>query len=136
MSESKSGTDRNERLRSWLAISIGVGLLALACCAGISTRSFIRTAVRADGVVTQLPHGGSHPYIEFVADSGQHFSYPQGGLIFGYRVGQKVRVLYSAEHPDREACVDAFGALWASSLFLSGIGALFVVTGLSRLLVR
>lgn len=100
----------------------------------MSRRSFLQKALSAPGVVSSLNAGGSHPEIEFTTASGEKISYAQGGLIFGYRPGQNVRVLYHPEDPRLSACVDAFGALWFAPLILLGLGlAVLVVGGLSIL---
>jgi hypothetical protein len=126
-------------LKNWQALLlaiVGVGFLIAAVCAGISTRDFIRTSARADGVVTRLNHGGSHPEIEFVTAAGQKISYAQGGLIAGYYSGQKVRVLYRTNSPQLSPCVDTWGALWTWSIFSSVFGVVFTVSGLAKLLGR
>lgn len=78
--------------------------------------------------------GGSHPQIDFTSVSGERISYPQGGFIFGYQVGEPVRVLYEAGRPAASAIVDDAGALWGNSAFLCGFGALFGIVGFRGLL--
>src|SRR5262249_35098816 len=95
-----------------------------------------RTAIRAEGVVVRLNAGGSHPQIDFTAASGAKISYPQGGLIFGYRPGQKVRVLYNPNNPGKTACIDTTGALWAVPILLAGIGLFLALTGFVNLLTQ
>jgi hypothetical protein len=101
---------------------VGVGLLIASVVTGIALRGFISRAVSAPGVVSRLNAGGSHPEIEFTTASGEMISYPQGGLIFGYRPGQKVRVLYAEDNPKGTAHVNSFGALWFTPLTLFGLG--------------
>ena len=113
-----------------LFIVVGGGLLIAAITTGLTRRAFVREAESAEGVVVQLNAGGSHPQIEFAAKSGQQISYPQGGLIFGYRIGDRVRVLYRPEDPRGTACVDTLGAVWSAQLFLGGLGLLCVIGGL------
>lgn len=117
-------------VRRLFCFIIGGGMLAAAIPVAISTYSFVRRAERAPGVVVATPFGGAHPEIEFLTRSGQRISYPQGGLIFGYKPGDKVRVLYDASSPASDRCVDAFGAIWAASLFLAGIGLSMLIVGL------
>lgn len=112
---------------------IGAGLLVAAVVTGLALRGFIAQAVSAPGEVIRLNAGGSHPEIEFTAASGEKISYPQGGLIFGYRPGQKVRVLYGPENPRGTARVDAFGALWFAPLMLLGLGVALVIAGIAML---
>jgi len=107
---------------------IGVGLLVGAGFAGLERHRFVEAAERAQAVVPRLNAGGSHPQIEFTTASGQKVSYALGGLIFGYRPGDRVEVLYLPAEP-RKACIDAFGAKWFWPLMLAGLGVFF--TGLA-----
>jgi len=109
----------------------GAGLLVAAVGMGLSARGFNARAASAPGVVIRLNAGGSHPEIEFTAASGETISFPQGGLIFGYRPGQKVRVLYGPEDPRGTACIDAFGALWFAPLVLVTLGIGMIIAGIA-----
>jgi Protein of unknown function (DUF3592) len=108
---------------------VGLLLLCLAAWSASATRSFIRTATSAEGQVVALNAGGSHPQIRFTTPAGQVISYPQGGLIFGYRSGDVVRVLFDAGDPAGTATIDSAGALWFRALLFCGLGALFGITG-------
>jgi len=112
-------------------LMVGAGLLVAAVVNGVAIRGFISRA--ASGVVSHLNAGGSHPEIEFTTASGEKISYPQGGLIFGYRPGQPVRVLYGQENPRGTARVDAFGALWFTPLMLLGLGLALIIGGVASL---
>ena len=112
---------------------VGGGMLVAAVVTGIATNGFVGRAASAPGEVSRLNAGGSHPEIVFTAASGEKISYPQGGLIFGYRPGQKVRVLYSQEDPKGPARVDAFGALWFVPLMLFGLGLALIIGGAALL---
>lgn len=117
------------RMRRLLFGFIGVAVVAFACGWLWSVHSFTSRAVRASGVVTKLIAGGSHPEVAFVTATGEQVSSVQGGLIAGYREGERVDVLYLAEEP-RNAQLDSFGALWGfPSLFLL-LGVVFVGAGL------
>jgi hypothetical protein len=124
------GARRANVLVGALFILIGIGLLVAAIRSGATRREFVREADSADGVVVGLNAGGSHPQIEFTTSSGQKISYPQGGFIFGYRPGDRVRVLYRPGDPAKTACVDAPGALWFTPLFLGSLGILCVMGGI------
>ena len=78
---------------------------------------FGRSAARAAGEVVRLNAGGSHPEVRFETAAGQRVSYPQGGLVFGYAVGDRVAVLYDPARP-RRAVVDTPGARFG----FAGIG--------------
>jgi hypothetical protein len=114
-------------------LMVGSGLLVAAVVTGLAIRGFVGRATPASGVVSRLNAGGSHPEIEFTTASGETISYPQGGLIFGYRPGQKVRVLYGQENPRGTARVDAFGALWFAPLMLLGLGIALLIGGVAFL---
>jgi hypothetical protein len=110
--------------------AIGVILLVVGSLIALSRRSFLDRAMQADGVVVRLNAGGSHPQVTFTAANGQTVSYPQGGLIWGYKEGDRVRVLYGADDPERTACIDAFGALWFVPVMLGFLGLAQVAAGL------
>ncbi len=119
-------------VRKWLFIVLGIGLLVSAIPVALSTRAFVRKAERAPGVVVSLNAGGSHPEIEFLAKSGQKIRYPQGGLIFGYKPGDKVLVLYDESDPAKTARVNAIGSIWAATLFLFILGLGLFLGGLTQ----
>lgn len=120
------------RCKSALFLALGLLLLTAALYFGYDTHTFIAEARRAEGQVVALNAGGSHPQIAFTDTHGQRHDYPQGGLIFGYEVGDAVLVLYRSEAPTASARLDAFGALWAESLLLGLLGLAFTAAGLSR----
>lgn len=112
-------------------VFMGIGLLLLAFCihTAMATRSFIRTATRAEGTVTRLIAGGSHPEIEFSTAENQKISYSQGGLIFGFRPGDRVNVMFDAANPLGTATIDTVGALWFTTLISSALGAMCFIAG-------
>lgn len=112
---------------------MGIGLLLLALCVhtAMATRSFIRTATRAEGTVTRLIAGGSHPEIEFSTGEHKKILYSQGGLIFGFRPGDRVKVLFDAANPSGTATIDAVGALWFTTLVSSALGTMSLIAGAS-----
>lgn len=78
-------------LQGLLFVLIGIGLLVIAGNLTLERREFIASAQTADGIVSDLNAGGSHPEIAFTTGSGEKISYPQGGFIFGYQKDQPVR---------------------------------------------
>jgi hypothetical protein len=108
---------------------VGIGLLVATVVVCAKVWRFVRQAKAAEGIVVRLIAGGSHPEIEFTTAAGEKIVYTQGGLIFGYRVDERPRVLYRPDDPAGSASVDAFGALWFVPLLLGLIGAFFVVGG-------
>ncbi len=117
-----------------LFASLGAVLLALAVVRGIATRRFTSGAAAADGTVLRLLAGGSHPEIGFVTQNNQEVKYAQGGFIFGYKVGDQVRVLYAPADPGKTVCVDRFGALWFTPVLLGVLSILFIAGGLGKIL--
>lgn len=109
----------------------GLVLLALATALGLSVRGFAHAASSADGVVVRLNAGGSHPQIDFVTAIGEKVSYPQGGFIFGARVGDKVRVLYMPDAPRSTARIDTIGTLWFVPLLVFALGIVMLICGAS-----
>jgi hypothetical protein len=114
-------------MRKTIFALAGIGLLALAIWSTVMTANFRFHAKATEGTVMRLNAGGSHPQIEFTTGEGQKVSYPQGGLIFGYHPGDRVRVLYLAAEPDKAACLDVFGALWFAPMLLAFLGAAFIL---------
>jgi hypothetical protein len=123
-------------LQGVILLIVGAGLVAASIVTGMGKRDFVSGSAAAPGVVVRLNAGGSHPQIEFTTPSGQKISYPQGGLIFGYREGDQVRVLYRPSDPAGTACVDAFGALWFVPMLLAIIGLLCFVGGVLSIVGR
>jgi Protein of unknown function (DUF3592) len=107
----------------------GLALLALALRSARDAYTFVQTVSRAEGLVTGLNAGGSHPQVNFTAPANGEISIPQGGFIGGYRRGDKVQVLFDPGNPAGTATIDAFGAVWFWPLLLGGIGAVFLVGG-------
>jgi hypothetical protein len=119
---------------AWIVfVLVGLGLVIGAGAVALSRRTFLQQALAAGGVVERLNAGGSHPEIGFTTASGVSVSYAQGGLIFGYQPGEKVRVLYLSDDPARTACLDVFGALWFVPLLLGALGLAGVAAGIRML---
>lgn len=104
-----------------------VFFLVAAVFSSLNTVDFLRTSILVPGEVVALNAGGSHPEIEFSTKDGQKISYPQGGLIFGMRVGDHVNVRYLADSPGITARLDKFGAIWSWSIGFGCMGAIALV---------
>jgi hypothetical protein len=117
-------------------LAIGSILLLISVATALSTRDFLKKAVVADGQVTALVAGPSHPDIQFTAATGEKITYAQGGWIGGYREGQRVRVLYLPEDPQGSASLDDPGALWFASGGTGLLGVAQLLGGLFALLRR
>ncbi len=121
-------------LQGLLFALIGIGLLGIAVNLTLERREFLVHAQTADGIVSHLNAGGSHPEIAFTTSSGEKISYPQSGFIFGYRQDQPVRVYYLPEQPASSAVVDSPAALWATPGVLGCIVLLVTLAGLLRVI--
>ena len=77
-------------------VVIGVGFLIAAAINVQLTREFMRTSIMVPGEVVKLNAGGYHPEIEFMTKSGEHVSYPQGGIVSKMAVGDRPQVRYLA----------------------------------------
>lgn len=130
MTAAKQRNDLPTRLKGGLFAVIGLGLMigVIAWC--VSTARFIRTAARAPGVVTHLNAGGAHPEIKFTAASGKVVDYPQGGMIWGYHRGERVRVLYDPHRPSDSPVLDTIPALWFDQGMMLLLGLVFLSIGL------
>ena len=134
MADTKQPNDLPARLVGGFFALIGLGLLLGAFSDLSSTRHFLRSAARVPGVVSRLNAGGSHPQIQFTAASGEVVGYPQGGMIWGYRAGDRVTVLYDPRQPDSDPHLDTPGVLWFDTGMLFLLGGVFTGIGLSRAL--
>jgi hypothetical protein len=123
------------RLKAILFLGIGIIFLLFCAWSAFYTREFLKVAEAVPGKVVALNAGGSHPQIEFVTRKGERISYPQGGWIFGMKVGDKVTVLYRPDAPWDAPSIDRFGAVWSLALFTLVLGAGFSLTALGNLWV-
>jgi hypothetical protein len=119
--------------KSVFAVVIGIAFFVGAAINAFATMNFIQSSVVALGNVTALNAGGSHPEIEFVTRTGERISYPQGGMISGFKVGDRVRVRYRPDDAYRSATVDQFGSLWNAPIILAILGAGFIASGVLQL---
>jgi hypothetical protein len=88
----------------------------------LTTHQFLDHAATAEGTVIALSAGGSHPQISFTTASHETITFPQGGMIFGYKPGDKVAVLYETGAPRSSATIDVPGALWFTPGLLALLG--------------
>jgi hypothetical protein len=123
-------------LRSLFISLVGIVLLVIAGYLLSNRLEFLDNALTADGVVSGLNAGGSHPEIAFTSAQGEQISYPQGGFIFGYQTGQPVKVHYLAERPANSAVIDDRMALWATPGVVGGMGLIFLGAGLLGIFKR
>ena len=129
---SPSSSPRADRVQGLLIALIGIVLLAIAGYLVSERHGFLSHAQRVPGVVKALNAGGSHPQIEFTTTGGEAVSYPQGGMIYGYQVGQPVEVFYQTEKPGALAVINDAGALWGTPALVGLIGLIFALAGLLK----
>jgi Protein of unknown function (DUF3592) len=112
-----------------------VGVLIIVGCLawGLKTYQFINNSFSAQGIVVALNAGGSHPQIKFITSEGKEIKYSQNGLIFGYKIGDQITVLYDPQNP-HEASVNAPGALWGFNLLSFILGVCFTGIGFFKFL--
>ncbi len=120
-------------LKALVFTLVGVGLMAGDLYWAAATRRFVAHAASAPGSVVRLNAGGAHPEVRFTTTAGKVIEYPQGGMIWGYRVGDKVEVLYDPQDP-ADPVINTVGALWGFTLMNFLMGAVFV--GAAALLWR
>lgn len=121
-------SSRGDLPRALVFLPLGLCLLLITVWMVQDRLGFLAQAQRAEGHVSALNAGGSHPQIDFTDATGQAISYPESGLIFGYAVGDPVTVFYSTEAPSRTAIIKDRGALWGASL-LAGVLAIVFTAG-------
>lgn len=117
-------------IRGLLVLLVGAAALVLATWFALEQGRFLATAERAPGTVVKLNAGGSHPEIQFTTPDGQQISFPQGGLIFGYREGMPVSVLFDPASPGTSAVINDVGAIWGRPILFGGVGAFLFLGGL------
>jgi Protein of unknown function (DUF3592) len=104
---------------------IGIIIVITAGIWGWTIREFVNHSETAKGIVTKLNSGGSHPEIKITTKDGKEIEYPQGGLIFGYQVGDEVSVYYDPQNP-KNCVLNSFGALWGFPLLAFTLGICFI----------
>ncbi len=109
-----------------LSASLGIIIIIIAIGWGIKTYQFVKYGIQVKGTVVRLNAGGSHPQIKFTTQDGKEIEFPQGGLIFGYKVGDDVDVLYNLQNP-QDAAVNSFGVFWGFPLLFFAIGFIFIL---------
>ncbi|GLO29052.1 DUF3592 domain-containing protein [Pseudomonas asiatica] len=120
---------RGDILRASVFIPVGLFLLCLTFWLVEDRLGFVAHAQRAQGNVSAVNAGGSHPQIDFRDATGRVISYPENGLIFGYAIGDRVDVLYRPEAPATTAIIDDRGALWGASLLAGLFACVFALGG-------
>jgi len=110
-----------------------------------STREFIGKAKITEGVVFDRT-GGSHPDIAYTTASGEKEWFPANGMISGYKLGERVRVLYNPDEPEnryintfhdllypKSPDIDDFGAIYAWAFLCGPFGVCAIGLGIMAL---
>jgi hypothetical protein len=114
--------------------------LALGASCYNRTVHFKKTAVEAQGTVTELKEGSTggtenhtvyYPIVRFDDRAGQeHMLYSTSGTYPpAHEVGERVAILYDPADP-KHAEINSFSDLWLWPLILAGMGALDLLAGL------
>jgi hypothetical protein len=119
---------RGDLVRALVFVPLGLLLLYITFCLVNDRLDFLAQAQQAQGHVSALNAGGSHPQIDFTDATGHAVSFAESGLIFGYSVGDAVTVFYRTEAPYNTAIIGDRGALWGASL-LTGVFAVVFTAG-------
>lgn len=117
---------KSTQIKNMLSASLGIIIIIIAIGWGIKTYQFVKYGIQVKGTVVRLNAGGSHPQIKFTTQDGKEIEFPQGGLIFGYKVGDDVDVLYNLQNP-QDAAVNSFGVFWGFPLLFFAIGFIFIL---------
>ncbi len=121
------------KLNSFLALGfliVGLSVAMIGVILGVSSHRFVNNATYSEGVVIDLPFGGSHPLVEFVDKSDRKLQFTENGWIGGYKVGDKVTVAYDPSEPEYSAHINKIGAIYGSSIFLIVPGVIVAVFGI------
>ncbi len=131
-----------------LNIVIGIGLLAWSAPLGYKAFNLVNYGVHAEGEVTQLhklqcssgsKHNRTHydcykPVVSFDTQGGRTtFQAGQSKTEGGYRVGQKIAVVYMAENPQETADLDDDFQIWSGAGFAFIFGFGFLAGGILQL---
>lgn len=102
-------------------------LLIAAAIVARSTFDFLHHSWLATGVVAE-PYGPHHVTVRFRTPTGQDVTYHQNGAIT-LHTGEVVVVRYDPRDPALDPCVDRFGAIWGTVIFLGVMGSVFAGVG-------
>ncbi|MFS0515914.1 DUF3592 domain-containing protein [Nostoc sp. UIC 10607] len=108
---------------------------------GLNTRSFVGTAVPAQGTIIDLVQRLStdskgrssyvyYPVVEFTTPSGEPtvFEANSGSNPPEFTKGQQVEILYSPEKPN-SAMINSWLSLWFLPVMFTSLGSIFALVG-------
>ena len=126
---------RAARLVFILFVGIGTITLESAGLTYLRTRTFVRTAGKADGtVIENVGRASGHPRVLFHAD-GRDFVFVSavGSSPPSFQVNDTVRVFYDPKNP-AEAKIDSFGELWMTPSIVACLGVVLGAIGAGQFL--
>lgn len=120
----------------WVFAVIGGAQLVAAYFFYSSTQTFLETAQKTQGVVTDLVRSTSsdsttyQPVVEFQIQEGRiiEFTSNSGSNPPSYTRGESVEVLYDPGRPEK-ARINGFFSLWGLPVIFGGLGAVFFLIG-------
>lgn len=140
-------TPPEKKKKSMLPVALIFGLVGIIpLCLGLyvlaERRAFVATALESEGEVVAIVlatskarTGGDDlnsyaPRVRFVTATGQpvEFQASAASSDTGYRVGDRVPVLYLPDAPDN-ASINTFFHLWIFPTILLGLGGVFTLLG-------
>lgn len=121
------------RTAAYFVLALGIIAAISAVYSAYRTQEFLRHAVRADGIVVALVAGGSHPRVAFTTDKGEQVVRALGGFIGGWRVGDRVQVLYQSGQALETATMDRPGAIWFATILASILSLVLVGTAIQAM---
>lgn len=114
-----------------LNLTISLGTIVGALFWYQNTNSFIKQAVKAEGIVIDFvsDRRSSKPVIRFkdAQDNTIEFTSSVGTNPPRYNIGQPVSVLYLPQEP-KNAAIDDFLSLWSGQLVMGTFGILFAIS--------
>lgn len=118
-----------------LLLGFGLLLLSAGLYLGYSTYTGVSKTIGIEGTVVSLEQhtngAAIYPVIHFMDLDGHEHAYISntGSNEPSYYPGEKVRILFNPNSPDSKETtrIDGFAELWGATLFLLGMGSVFVL---------
>ena len=116
---------------------VGIGMLVGGIFFFISTKQFVRTALRTQGTVVDLilrkNEDGRYTYapkVTFTANNGDQYTFVSGASANppAFDRGEIIEVLYLAENP-QGAKINTLSTLYSLPLIMGGMGLVFSLIG-------
>lgn len=124
---------------------IGTGMLVLSFYFYQQSVTFLETAARTEGRVTEYVRNSKssnsrnnssyYPIVQFQAPSGEtiEFRSNTGSSSKPYGIGESVPVLFDPQNP-HEARIEGWFSLWGGAAICAGLGAVFTFVGMTLLI--